>query len=125
MLIDVKKAHLKAPATREVYVELPKEDPRSADPEAVGELLRTMYGTMDAGTAWEDDYNEVLRSAGYNKKGQQQVLPVGTLAKTENQHSVVAEAEPCRPSSSTSQSQLSHYNKASRGSVKPPQAHLL
>ena len=34
---------------------------------ACGELLRTMYGTLDAAACWEDDYSDLLLSAGYQK----------------------------------------------------------
>ena len=36
IVIDVKKAHLRAPATREVYVELPKEDQGPGEEEMCG-----------------------------------------------------------------------------------------
>ena len=47
-IADVSRAHFYASAQREVYIELPKEDPLSKDPDAVGLLGKTMYGTLDA-----------------------------------------------------------------------------
>ena len=47
-VIDVKKAHLRAPATREVYVELPKEDQEPGEEDMCGLLKYSMYGTRDA-----------------------------------------------------------------------------
>ena len=62
---DVSRAHFYAEAVREVYIELPKEDPRSQDPDAVGRLSRTMYGTLDAAERWGLHYTAKLLEAGF------------------------------------------------------------
>ena len=65
--LDVSRAHFYAKAKRKVFVELPAEDPMSADPEACGELLYSMYGTRDAASNWEEEYSEYFASLGYKK----------------------------------------------------------
>ena len=52
IIVDVKKAHLKAPATREVYVEIPKEDQAPGEEGLCGLLKYSMYGTRDAAKNW-------------------------------------------------------------------------
>ena len=47
-LADVSRAHFYAQAVREVYIQLPAEDPRSGERDVCGRLLRTMYGRLDA-----------------------------------------------------------------------------
>lgn len=64
-LADVSRAHFYAESQREVYVELPREDPRSQDPDAVGLLHRTMYGTLDAAEQWSRHYSERLCQGGF------------------------------------------------------------
>ena len=46
-LADVSRAHFYARAVREIYIQLPPEDPRSGERDVCGRLLRTMYGTLD------------------------------------------------------------------------------
>ena len=48
MLVDVSRAHFYAKAVRDVFIELPPEDPRAGDGKTCGKLLKTMYGTLDA-----------------------------------------------------------------------------
>ena len=67
MLIDVSRAHFYAKAVREVYIELPAEDPRSKDGQFCGRLLKTMYGTLDAADRWADLYSKVLFAAGFRR----------------------------------------------------------
>ena len=52
MLVDVSRAHFYAPAVRDVFIELPREDPRYGDGVTCGRLLKTMYGTLDAAEQW-------------------------------------------------------------------------
>ena len=52
MLLDVSRAHFYARAEREVYIQLPPEDPRSGEKDICGKLLKTMYGTLDAAERW-------------------------------------------------------------------------
>ena len=49
MVQDVKKAYFFAPATRNVYIELPPEDHQEGK---VGLLLKSLYGTRDAALNW-------------------------------------------------------------------------
>ena len=64
-IADVSRAHFYAKAKREVYIELPREDERCKDPDAIGRLERTMYGTLDAAQEWALDYSEKLLARGY------------------------------------------------------------
>ena len=48
MTVDVKRAYFNALATREVYVEIPKEDRVAGDEDRVGRLRLCLYGTRDA-----------------------------------------------------------------------------
>ena len=52
IVVDVKTAHLKTPATREVYVELPKEDQQDCEKDLCGLLNYSMYGTRYAAKNW-------------------------------------------------------------------------
>ena len=65
IVIDVKKAHLKAPATREVYVELPKEDQRPGEEGMCGLLRYSMYGTRDAPAIWQEEVRRTLVSLNF------------------------------------------------------------
>ena len=65
MLIDVSRAHFYASAVRDVFIQLPAEDPLSSTPGACGKLEKTMYGTLDAAERWAEHYAEVLRAAGF------------------------------------------------------------
>ena len=67
MCVDVSRAHFYAPAVRRVFVKLPPEDPASHDPEAVGELQMSMYGTQDAAANWEAAYRETLVKGGFKQ----------------------------------------------------------
>ena len=49
---DVSRAHFYADAVRRVFIELPESDPMSANRDMVGELQKTMYGTLDAAEQW-------------------------------------------------------------------------
>ena len=52
MFSDVKRAYFHAPATRELYVEVPKEDP-NWQPGFLGRLKLSLYGTRDAAANWQ------------------------------------------------------------------------
>ena len=67
MLVDVSRAHFYADAVRDVYIELPKEDPRSSEPGLCGKLAKTMYGTLDAAERWGEHYAAVLTRAGFTR----------------------------------------------------------
>ena len=64
MVQDVKKAYFYAPATRDVYVELP---PERAQPGMCAKLHKSLYGTRDAALNWAQAYSEVLLAMGFVK----------------------------------------------------------
>ena len=61
---DISGAHFMPKARRELYVELPDEDPMKQKG-FVGLLLRSMYGTQDASNLWQEDYTGTLAQRGY------------------------------------------------------------
>ena len=61
---DISKAYFFAPATRDIYVELPPED---AEDGMVGKLEKSLYGTRDAALNWAEAYTEVLLGMGFEK----------------------------------------------------------
>ena len=67
MLVDIKRAHFYAPAQRQLYVELPPEDPEHGNGEFCGELLQSLYGTRDASSNWEREYGRTLERGGFAK----------------------------------------------------------
>ena len=66
-LVDVSRAHFYAPAVRDVFIQLPEEDPESKVPGRCGQLCRTMYGTLDAAEQWGIHYSKTLVSAGFRQ----------------------------------------------------------
>ena len=64
MVQDVKKAYFFADATRKLYVELPPEEYKAGK---CGRLLKSLYGTRDAGAIWEAVYTDVLRELGFEQ----------------------------------------------------------
>ena len=64
MVQDVKKAYFYAPATRDVYIELP---PERAQPGMCANLHKSLYGTRDAALNWSQAYSEVLVKLGFRK----------------------------------------------------------
>ena len=60
---DISRAHFMPKARRELYVELPDEDPMKQKG-FVGLLLRSMYGTQDASNLWQEDYTGTLVQRG-------------------------------------------------------------
>ena len=65
LILDVSRAHFYARASRDVYIQLPKEDARSGERDVCGKLLRTMYGTLDALEKWGEHYSQILLSHGF------------------------------------------------------------
>eukprot|EP00971_Amphidinium_carterae_P251697 4996816-Amphidinium_carterae.1 len=53
MFLDITRAHPHCKVSRELYVELPYEDPASANGDSCAKLERCLYGTRDAGRAFE------------------------------------------------------------------------
>eukprot|EP00959_Pyramimonas_sp_CCMP1952_P017764 377082-Pyramimonas_sp.AAC.1 len=64
---DISRAHFYGDVTREVYVELPEEETCEGPEPMVGKLFKTMYGTVDASHAWQDDYIGLASSRGAQK----------------------------------------------------------
>ena len=66
MLSDVKRAYFHAAAQRELYVEMPREDP-DWTPDSVGRLNLALYGTRDAAKLWQDCVAKHLVSIGFRR----------------------------------------------------------
>ena len=58
MHIDVSRAYFHAKAQRPVLIRLPVEDRMGADAGKVGLMKKSMYGTRDAASNWERDWQE-------------------------------------------------------------------
>ena len=56
MHIDVSRAYFHAKAQRPVLMRLPVEDRMDADAGKVGLMKKSMYGTRDAASNWERDW---------------------------------------------------------------------
>jgi hypothetical protein len=66
MLSDVKRAYFHAPAERELYVEVPGEDP-NWKPGLLGRLKLSLYGTRDAAANWQRCVADHLVSIGFRQ----------------------------------------------------------
>merc|ERR1711884_669359 len=64
LIVDIKRAYFYAKAQKDVYIKLPPEDPRAGDPNACGKLLKSLYGTRDAGANWHREYTGFLQGIG-------------------------------------------------------------
>ena len=64
MLLDVKCAFLYGVMSRRVYIELPRQDPRSGSG-AVGLLQKAMYGTRDAPQIWQNEVRNTMEEFGF------------------------------------------------------------
>ena len=64
MVSDVARAFFEAPATRNVCVEIPKEDKTEADVrhDKVGHLKMSLYGTRDAAMNWAEEVAKEMRA---------------------------------------------------------------
>ena len=69
MLIDIKRAHFYAEAQRQIFIKLPQEDERSSDPNTIGLLKQSLYGTRDASSNWEKEYGRTLTKGGFTRGG--------------------------------------------------------
>ena len=65
MSVDVKRAYFYAPATRPIYIRIPKEDWEDGDEERVGMLHLSLYGTRDAALNWSKTYTGFLVANGF------------------------------------------------------------
>ena len=66
MLSDVKRAHFPAAARRELYVEIPREDP-DWTPDATGRFNLAPYWTRDAAKLWQECVAKHLLSIGLKR----------------------------------------------------------
>ena len=64
MINDVRRAYFYAKASRNLFVELPDEDPRKAAG-LVGRLKLCLYGTRDAAKSWQRTLTDHLLSIGF------------------------------------------------------------
>ena len=60
--IDIKRAHLRALATREISIDLPEEEYEEG---YVGVLIYSLYGTIDAAHNCQRSYTTSCEEAGY------------------------------------------------------------
>ena len=65
MTVDVSRAYFNSEATRDVFVEIPKEDRVAGDESKVGKLRLCLYGTRDAAFNWSETVAKQLRECGY------------------------------------------------------------
>ena len=66
LVVDVRKAHLCAPATREVYIEIPKEDKvDGVDGDVCGHPQFSMYETRDAAKNWSLEVERTMGGLGF------------------------------------------------------------
>ena len=75
MLLDVKKAFLYGRIRRNVYIELPEEDPKSESGKYVGKLDKAMYGTRDAPAMWQEHLEGTLRKFCHERSRTLRVFP--------------------------------------------------
>ena len=64
---DIKSAFLYGWAKRNIFIELPPEDPMSSSGSFVGRLLKAMYGTRDAPQVWADHLGSILCKIGFQE----------------------------------------------------------
>ena len=65
MHIDVSRAYFHAKAQRPVLIRLPVEDRMGADAGKVGLMKKSMYGTRDAASNWERDWQCHMQKWGF------------------------------------------------------------
>lgn len=65
VVIDVRRAFLHGEATREIYIELPKEDAVTLQGDYVGCLRKTVYGTRDARLGWQKVVQKFMLLKGF------------------------------------------------------------
>ena len=66
MVNDVRRAYFYAKASRNLFVELPEEDPRKAVG-PVGRLKLCFYGTRDAAKSWQRTLTDHLLKIGFTR----------------------------------------------------------
>ena len=66
MVNDVRRAYFYAKINRDVYIELPPEDPDYGS-DKIGKLRLCLYGTRDAAKGWQETLSEHLISVGFTR----------------------------------------------------------
>ena len=66
MINDVRRAYFYAKASRDLFVEIPDEDPRKK-PGLVGRLKLCLYGTRDAAKSWQRTLTDHLEGIGFKR----------------------------------------------------------
>ena len=64
---DVRRACFYAKINRDVFIELPEEDPHHGG-NLVGKLRRCLYGTRDAAKSWQETLSTHLESVGFTRR---------------------------------------------------------
>ena len=65
MALDVTCAFLYAPCVRELFIELPADDPKSKTGKYVGKLKKALYGTRDTPQLWLSELKRTLEMLGF------------------------------------------------------------
>ena len=65
LVVDVRKAHLCAPASRDVFIDLPKEDRAAGEEDMCGHLKFSMYGTRGAAKNWSLEVERTVKELGF------------------------------------------------------------
>ena len=63
--IDASRAYFHAKAQRPVLIRLPAEDRMGTDAGKIGLMKKSMYGTRDAASNWERDWQEHVKKWGF------------------------------------------------------------
>ena len=86
MDIDVSRAYFHRNAQRLVPVRLPMEDRIGADAGKIGVLKKNKYGTRDSASVWERDWQEHVKSWGYQLELSSKNLFVSKRTKFQEWH---------------------------------------
>ncbi len=66
MVNDISRAYFHAPASRDVFIELPDEEPMKKEGK-IGKLRVSLYGTRDAALNWQSAYSSHLQNIGFKQ----------------------------------------------------------
>ena len=66
MVNDVSRAYFYAPATLDMFIELPSEDEEAQEGE-FGWLNVCLYGTRDAARGWQDTLSKLIKQLGFTR----------------------------------------------------------
>ena len=64
-IVDVRRAFLHGEAERDIFIELPEQDPQAKGGKCVGKLKKTLYGTRDAPQAWQKIVRKFMSARGF------------------------------------------------------------